>query len=36
MMQKRKAMDLLARRGFPMEIIRRLVQGRGQDWDDQA
>ena len=36
MAQKRKAMDLLARRGFPMEIIRSLTQGRVQDWDDQA
>lgn len=33
--QKRKASDLLARRGFPSGLIRSACTGNGQDWDDQ-
>lgn len=34
--KQRKIADLLARRGFPAEMIRRICTGAGQDWDDQA
>lgn len=34
--QQRKAMDMLARRGFPAQIIRSVTRGEVQDWDDQA
>ena len=33
--KKRKASDLLARRGFPAGLIRAACTGNGQDWDDQ-
>ena len=34
--KRRKVADMLARRGFPSAIIRRVCTGSGQDWDDQA
>lgn len=34
--KRRKAADLLARRGFGGELVGRVLRGAGQDWDDQA
>ena len=34
--RRRKAADLLARRGFAGEMIGRVTRGSAQDWDDQA
>lgn len=34
--RRRKAADLLARRGFAGDMIGRVTRGGAQDWDDQA
>lgn len=34
--RRRKAADLLARRGFGGQLVGQLLHGTGQDWDDQA
>lgn len=34
--RRRKAADLLVRRGFGGQLVGQLLHGTGQDWDDQA
>lgn len=34
--RRRKAADLLARRGFGGDLVGQVLRGTGQDWDDQA